>query len=108
MRLHKNTTADKVRSWPPAVQVGHVASELSRAASLIETGGPGEALGALLRARELLGVMETCPALPVGWGPDLADAVHRLALDKLGNPNPAEWRSLQARLMGLLERTPAA
>ena len=87
--------------------MGHLASELSRAASLLESGGPTEARGALLRARELLGVMETCPEIPVGWGPDLVEAVRRLALEHLGDPDPARWRSLQARLMSLCNPSPA-
>lgn len=106
MRMHPGTSAERVRSWPPAVQVGHVASELSRAASLLEAGAPEAAFAALLRARELLGVIETDRELPEGWGPPLVDAVRRLARDRLGERDPQVWRALYADLMALTDRPP--
>jgi hypothetical protein len=102
VRLHRHTSAERVRAWPPEVQVGHVASELSRAAALLDAGGRDEARMALLRARELLGVLETCPLLPAEWGAELVEAVRRLALDRLDDTDAAAWRDLQARLMALI------
>jgi len=101
MRLHRRTSAAQVRGWPPAVQVGHIASELMRAGNLAGQGATLEARNALLRARELLGVLETCPSLPESWGPELARAVTVLRTTPLDQPDPAVWRSLYDSLMEL-------
>ena len=106
MRYHRNTSAARVRAWPPAVQLGHAASELSRATSMLESGDGERARTALLRARELLGVLETSPALPEAWGGPLLDLVRGLSMKNPGTADPASLRSIYGKAMALCGTAP--
>ncbi len=64
---------------PWHVQAGMVACELSRAASLLDQGGGDEVNGCIRRARELMGILESAPAIPPGPLPALAEAARGLA-----------------------------
>lgn len=67
MKLHRHTSLERIRGWPPSQQIGMVAAELLRAARLLDHDGRTEALTCLARARELLGAAEVSPNMPVAW-----------------------------------------
>ena len=100
MRYHKNLSAERLRQMPWKNQVGLVASELSRAAHLRESGGGPEIAGCLQRARELLGVLESVPGVPAEAGLVLAAVAEDLSAARLGEA-PAKAPGLYQRLMSL-------
>lgn len=77
-----------------------VASELSRADSLARSGGGPEVEGCLARARELLGVLESCPTYPPHAAAVLAEAARGLCERRLSDA-PAKAGPLYQRLMAL-------
>jgi len=68
---------------------------------MLEAGAVPEARAALLRARELLAVLETCPALPESWGPPLLEVIRALAIDRLDQRDPAVWAGVYGKMMSL-------
>ena len=101
MKLHKHTTLARMRSFTPAVQVGMVAAEVLRAASLLERAGVAEAHQCLARARELLGAAEVSPSLPVDWAPALRSVVASLVSPKIPAGGAEEIRRVHEILMAL-------
>jgi hypothetical protein len=61
-----------------------VDSELSRACSLLEQGGGAEVRGCLLRARELMGVLESQPVIPEEHGLRLLEVTRSMASPEFG------------------------
>ena len=74
-----------------------VDSEIVRAKNLLEQGGGSEVTGCFQRAREIMGVLESNPAIPEQFGPDLLVLVRML-----GDPsiidNQAQIAQLHERL----------
>ncbi len=101
MRLHKHTSIERMRSFPPHMQVGMVASEVLRAANLLTRGGSPEASSSLMRARELLGALEVSPNIPVEWAPCLLGTARALDVQALLAAGPAAVQRLHDDLMAL-------
>jgi len=85
---------------PWKTQVGMVASELGRTARLTETGGGPEVSGCLLRARELMGVLESLPTIPSETGLILSRIAEQLARGRLQDA-PSKAQDLYCRLMAV-------
>jgi hypothetical protein len=68
MRYHKNLTRKDLLKYGWKKLLMMAASEFSRAESLSNNGGGKELKSCLLRAKELLAVMETDPAIPSSLG----------------------------------------
>ena len=83
MNHHKHLTAERVRQMPWTSQAGMVASELSRAGNLAKAQGTEEARRCLLRARELMGILETNPAIPPDQGIILAENARSMTMARL-------------------------
>jgi hypothetical protein len=77
-----------------------IASELSRAYHLSEKGQSPELTGCLQRARELLGVLESSPAVPREAVGLLSHAGHVL-MEKRLSEAPAQAHALYQQLMAL-------
>jgi hypothetical protein len=98
MKYHKNLSAERVRAMPWKTQVGMVASELSRVANLVQSGGGAEVIGCLQRARELLGVLESLDSVPVDAGIAIAQVAKQLCQARLPDA-PSQAAELHRRLM---------
>lgn len=104
MNRHKNLSADTIRRMPWKSQLGLVGSELARAEGLAAQGGGPEVAGCLERARELLGVAESCGSAPPDQGLELARISEELGASRLGEA-PAKAGALYRRIMALYLRS---
>jgi hypothetical protein len=68
MKYHKNLTRKQLLEYGWKKLLMMAASEFSRAESLSNNGGGKELRSCLLRAKELLAVMETDPSIPSSSG----------------------------------------
>jgi len=75
------------------------ASEFSRADSLSHNGGGKEKESCLLRAKELLGIMETDGSIPQAFGLKLLPILREMV-----NPFDIDPKSLYSRSMHLASR----
>ena len=77
MKYHRKLLRAQLERLPWSTVVGMVASELSRAEHL--RGAGGETESCILRAKELLGVLESAPAIPVKAGIKLLSVIKNFA-----------------------------
>lgn len=68
MKYHKNLTRKELLKYGWKKLLMMAASEFSRAESLSNNGGGRELRSCLLRAKELMAVMETDPSIPLSSG----------------------------------------
>ena len=111
MKYHPNLQPARLRAMPWYRQLAMVDSELSRACNLLKQGGGAEVSGCLMRARELMGVLESQPVIPEEYGPKLLDVTRLMAIGRFGK-SPGDIRDIHATLTSIylpaMERSPAA
>jgi hypothetical protein len=97
MRYHKNLTRKDLLKYGWKKLLMMAASEFSRAESLSNNGGSKELKSCLLRAKELLGVMETDSSIPSSQGAKLFHLTKSLV-----NPFKINPKRLYNKSMGLV------
>jgi hypothetical protein len=84
MKYHPNLQPARLRAMPWYRQLAMVDSELSRACNLLKQGGGAEVSGCLMRARELMGVLESQPVIPEEHGIRLLEVTRSMAHPEFG------------------------
>jgi hypothetical protein len=100
MIYHKQLAAQRVRALPWKTQIGMIASELSRVRNLQGPDAGPEVLGCLQRAREILGLLESSPAVPLKVALPLLKVAEELSLPRLGRA-AGNAEALYRQLMAL-------